>query len=262
MIHFDALTHTYTNLWGEIYTSSTQLVSKFKAPFDTLNIATNYAIKHGETPEYWIAQWADKRDFACDRGTAFHEQQEQRILAMAQAAICGEKLHVVRNLKGATQDLWGEPIVPTPPQALEKLPDGLYCELLLWNHAFKIAGQADLVAIETDPLSNIRYFDIDDHKTNGRIDSEGFYSRATGRKMMLRPLAHLQDCNRTHYELQLSVYAWMLEQAGFRARRMGFTHYPPKKCGGAGGDGFGPAVRYPVEYLKREVELMLECSVG
>lgn len=250
MIHFDPTTHAYFNLWGDRYLSSTQLVSQFKAPFDSLPIATAYAAKHGNSPEYWIARWAEKRDFACDRGTAFHEQREQAILAMAQAAVYGERLHVVRDIKSARQKD-GSPF----PQALASLPDGLYCELLLWNDAARIAGTADLVAIETDQRTGIRYIDIDDHKTNERIEVEGFYSRATGRKMMLRPLDHLHDCNKQHYELQLSVYAWMLERAGFVVRRLGFTHYPQDENGAV---GKRQPVKYPVDYLRREVEMMVE----
>jgi hypothetical protein len=245
-IHFDDSSHTYSNLWGDVYTSSTQLVSKFKQPFDGPKIAAAYAKKNGGTPEYWLAEWDRIRDTACDRGTEFHKQKEERILAMQRMAMNGKLHKVWKSTKG------GEKI-----ENLRDLPDGLYTELLLWDHDAKIAGQADIVAIETHPQSKIRFIDIDDHKTNKKIDRESYCHWRDGHRMMRPPLGHLMDCNFQHYELQLSVYAWILERAGFVPRRMQFTHYPQ-----AGAEETVPSPRaYPVEYLRREVGEMVGAMI-
>jgi hypothetical protein len=241
-IHFDDSSHTYRNIWGDVYTSSTQLVSKFKQPFDGPKIAAAYAKKNGGTPEYWLAEWDRIRDTACDRGTEFHKQKEERILAMQRMAMYGRLYEVWESRKGEAA-----------VDELRNLPDGLHVELLLWDHDAKIAGQADIVAIETDPATGKRFVDIDDHKTNKKIDRESYCHWRDGHRMMLPPVAHLMDCNFQHYELQLSVYAWILERAGFVPRRVQFTHYGP-----AGADGIVPSPQaYPVEYRRSEVGEMV-----
>ena len=58
---------------------------------------------------------------------------------------------------------------------------------------------------------------------------------------MLDPLQHLDDCNYIHYCLQISIYAWMLEQEGYVVRDLRFTHINKP---------------YPVSYMKYEIENM------
>ena len=127
---------------------------------------------------------------------------------------------------------------------LYMLPDGYYPELLVWNEKCGIAGQADKVFLET--IGNTRYVDIDDYKTNNKIKTESAYvKKLKGRVMMKKPLGHLMDCNHTHYNLQISTYAWVMEQFGFKVRNLAFHHYNKP---------------YVLNYLKREVEMMLETA--
>lgn len=44
-------------LRGEELTSVSHITHKFAQPFDEDKIATNYALKHGETKEYWLDKW-------------------------------------------------------------------------------------------------------------------------------------------------------------------------------------------------------------
>lgn len=121
---------------------------------------------------------------------------------------------------------------------LYHLPDGVYPELLVFNKGLKLAGQADEVFIETK--RKYRYVDINDHKTNGEKPSKSgfnFYSH---------PLHHLRDCGHVDYSLQISSYAWMLEQFGFRVRNLGYTWYSNYQIESAHLTG--------VDYLKRELE--------
>ena len=41
---------------------------------------------------------------------------------------------------------------------------------------------------------------------------------------MQYPLNDLDDCNYNHYRLQLSIYAFMLEENGYVVRNVGFHH--------------------------------------
>lgn len=51
-----------------------------------------------------------------------------------------------------------------------------------------------------------------------------------------------KQCNYNHYRLQISTYAWMLEQAGYTIRNTAFTHLNQQ---------------YKFDYMKHEVQLML-----
>lgn len=52
-----------------------------------------------------------------------------------------------------------------------------------------------------------------------------------------------KQCNYNHYRLQISTYAWMLEQAGYTIRNTAFTHLNQQ---------------YKFDYMKHEVQLMLD----
>lgn len=77
---------------------------------------------------------------------------------------------------------------------------------------------------------------IKTHNTNKVIKKTNFFGN------MLSPLSHLACCNYNHYRLQISTYAWMLEQAGYIVRNTAFTHLNQQ---------------YDFEYMKPEVKLML-----
>ena len=59
---------------------------------------------------------------------------------------------------------------------------------------------------------------------------------------MKYPLSSLDCCNYNHYSLQISSYAWLLEQAGYAVRNLSFTHINQP---------------YEFEYMKDEVENMM-----
>lgn len=240
--------HKYTNPVGEQYISSTTIVGKYKQPFDPHKITyggkslvQNYAIKHGGSVEYWLEKWNQNRDIACERGTAFHKAKEDYIQGRG-VVVFKNQVTFVKNASFVIES-YGD---------LSLLEDGLYTELLLWDDDWKLAGQADIVNIET--INGIRYIDIDDYKTNGKINKVSYAPRGTNNhNMMLHPISHIMDCNLFHYELQLSIYGYMLERNGFVVRSLQFTHYPHE-------DELGlipnPVV-YPLEYRKKEVLSML-----
>jgi LAGLIDADG-like domain len=62
-----------------------------------------------------------------------------------------------------------------------------------------------------------------------------------------------KQCNFNHYNIQLSLYAWMLEQYGYKPRNLGILHI-------IFSNDNSPAykVHYPMKYLKKEIEEMLE----
>ena len=67
---------------------------------------------------------------------------------------------------------------------------------------------------------------------------------------MKYPLTNLGDCNFNHYQLQLSLYAWMLQKLNpkFVIKSLTLNHY----------DHNGNNTLYPCNYLKDDVEKMLK----
>ena len=88
---------------------------------------------------------------------------------------------------------------------------------------------------------------IVDHKTNERIDTQGFYNSVTKSTVKMKyPLNKLDDTNFWHYTMQLSTYAWMLQKINpdFIIDDLILNHY----------DHQGNNRLYHCEYLKKEVE--------
>ncbi len=239
-VTFNEEAHSYTNDDdGRKYISATTLVGTFKQKFDAKKVSEAYAEKHGNTPEYWQAKWKEISKIACDKGTLFHKRKEQEGID-AGSVVRNKKIipvHIAQDLAKIEHDY-------------RNIPDGMHQELQLWNNYFELAGLADMIIIDGN------YFDVDDFKTNKKIDKFSFCHPKTGYKKMQFPLQHLQDCNFNHYQLQLSIYAFMLEQlSGKKCRSICFHHHPAKVDNPLEAQDEG--IRYEVKYLKKEVLDML-----
>jgi ATP-dependent exoDNAse (exonuclease V) beta subunit len=238
-VSFDEASHTYTNYKGSKYTSATTLIGKFKQPFDKKAVATAYAKKNGKTPQYWIDKWEEISKKACEKGTNFHKGKESHLLSL-DGIVKEDRVIQVVDINKFTE----------PNIDYSTLPDGVYPELILWNHYWGVAGISDIIIIDGD------YFDVDDYKTNKKIDKESYCHPKYGHKMMKPPINHLMDCNYTHYALQLSLYAYMLEKlTGKKARNLSFHHHPPHIDNPDMVSVEG--IKYTVPYLKSEVIAML-----
>lgn len=74
------------------------------------------------------------------------------------------------------------------------------------------------------------------HNTNKKIVKNSIFGK------MRDPLGHLDCCNYNHYRLQISMYAKLLEKAGFIPRYLGFRHLN---------------TAYRFDYMKEEVESIM-----
>lgn len=74
---------------------------------------------------------------------------------------------------------------------------------------------------------------IKTHNTNEKIRTENKFQK------MKAPLAHLDDCELSHYTIQLSLYAYILEDKGYEIMELGIDHFNTE---------------ITVPYLKKEVE--------
>lgn len=88
------------------------------------------------------------------------------------------------------------------------------------------------------------------HNTNKEIKKKGGYDTATRSTVKMKyPLNNLDDCNYNHYTLQLSTYAWMVQQLNpdYIIKDLILIHF----------DHEDNQTIYNLEYLKNDVEKML-----
>lgn len=201
MIIFKDSDHSYLNTdTNEKYCSVTTLVGKYKTPFDTeywskykaieallpnfrfflklyrrdLHKLEHKLLSTSEEESYgldilqtykekvlWFQQsWQKEKELGCEKGTAYHDFKEQ------DSYIRRLELNPFTNSIYTVFERPVNKILGIDNQSLldnlYHLKDGVYPELLIWNHFFKIAGQSDRVFIET--INNIRWIDIDDYK--------------------------------------------------------------------------------------------------
>ena len=81
------------------------------------------------------------------------------------------------------------------------------------------------------------------HNTNKKIDQKSGFNTSTKKNAtMLYPLTNLMDCNYMHYTMQLSTYAYMLQQLNpeFVVKQLILVHY----------DHDGNETTYNLDYLK------------
>lgn len=173
-----------------------------------------------------------KRIASCEYGTKVHAQIEN--------ALYGRDPNTLKKF-----GVGGKIPVYKGKYRLE-LGSGVYPEFMISyrDDDFLLCGQIDLLIANDNKLT------IGDHKTNEKIEFKSFYDKyKKSQTMMKYPLNTIQDCNGQHYTLQLSTYAWMLQQLNpkFEIERL-FIHWI---------DHEGKESFIDVPYMKQEVEKML-----
>ncbi len=162
------------------------------------------------------AEWDESSRRAIDKGNAYHSFKEQQAITLgySENPFTKENYPTIQSVE--IQIVNGKEKRIPKYNSLYDIEDGFHPELILWNDIAKVAGQSDKVYIITK--DDKRFAFIDDFKTNKTIKKTNPFQK------MLAPLDHLDDCTYNHYRLQISFYAWMLEQAGFIIAGTSFTH--------------------------------------
>lgn len=182
-----------------------------------------------------LDEWQKTNEESCTRGTAIHAELENSFYKMG--ANCTLKKFGISGKfvcdKGRTK---------------LDLEDGVYPEYLISRVSddgiLRLAGQIDLL------VKKGHHYTIIDHKTNKSIDKKGYYNSATRTTTKMKyPLNNLEDCNYSHYNLQLSTYAWMVQKLDPKAEidDLILNWYPHE-----GGNEL-----FHMEYLKKDVVKML-----
>lgn len=266
-IHFDPVKHIYTNAQGEKYISGTKFISLFKQSFDgdfwKKYKAVQRLLEEADRTDVWKRvkmkylktedkslffeaaykevspakvqklikiinqEWEVKKNDSLNKGTKYHDGEEEKL----------------RKEYNHTHD-WNWLDISYP-----NLKPTIYPELRLYNHEHKIAGSADKIAIFKNGEA-----DIIDYKTNRELKFESWTNPWTKNENKMKdPVEILDDCNFSHYTLQLSLYGWMMEELGYKIRDLKILHVifneEGKPC---------KTQPYKVEYMKNSIIKMLE----
>lgn len=216
------------------FTSVSKVLESVKQPFDSDAIAEKTAKKRGQTKEEILEEWKLIKEKALDKGTKYHEAYEAKLLE-------GKNVHPSNWVEGKKY-----------AHNLLNLAPGVHPELILYNLKYGITGTADIVEIYED-----KSFSLRDHKTSRKIEFQSFRKfdpiYKDRRPVMMRPpLQHLEDANGIHYTLQLSLYAFFLEQFGYKCKELILHHVVFDE-----NDEPCNVVDYPLEYLKKECFTLL-----
>jgi hypothetical protein len=205
-ILFDEEKHTYTNTnTGELSLSCTSFIAQFHEKFDADAIAFNLVTNVPKYREKY--QGMEIKDAIADIkmdwrrrtevGNTVHKILENHFLGInVFDSSKGEKWN--RRIKMLTS-AYDRLCLEDRNQGFE-----FFSEMILYSDRHKLAGQSDKVLINHQS----RTFKVLDYKTNRK----GIERSAYQDKRMYPPVGHLPDCNYSHYSLQLTLYAYFLEQ--------------------------------------------------
>jgi hypothetical protein len=203
-----------------------------KEILETYNISEN---DFNKAQQDILDEWDKNNREACERGTKIHSELENSFYKAGKNVILqkfgiGGKFECRKDYT----DL--------------DLEYGVYPEYLIYRESadgiLKLAGQIDLIIKSGNDIILV------DHKSNKKIDlKSGYDSKTKNTAKMKYPLNTLDDCNMSHYTMQLSTYAWMLQKINpdFVIKDLILNHY----------DHDGNNTLYHCEYRKDDVERML-----
>ena len=184
------------------WTSVTSLIGKFKPKFDAKSQAKKSSKNkkskwYGMTEKEILNAWEGESQRAINLGNFYHNQREADILELDTMQRYGVEVPIVKPIIK-------ENGVKVAPQ--QKLSDGIYPEHFVYLKSSNLCGQADLVEIVNG------YININDYKTNKEIKEKGYTNWEGITNKMYNPVSHLDDCNLNHYNLQLSIYAYIIKK--------------------------------------------------
>lgn len=237
--------------------SVTSIISKLKQPFEAEKIAEKSSKNkrskwYGMTKEQILSVWKAESERAINVGNWYHNQREEDLLGLDTIERHGKIIPIMQPLA----DSQGLKVAPN-----QRLTDGMYPEHFVYMKSLGLCGQSDLVEIVDGVVH------ITDYKTNKEIRSESFKDWEGLSQKMNHPVSHLDDCNLNHYNLQLSIYMYMIlkHNPKLKAGTMMIQHimfedegkdangYPILKTDQNGDPIIKDVVHYDLPYLKDEV---------
>jgi hypothetical protein len=201
-IVFEPKEHKYTSIDSKDninWTSVTSCISMFKEPFDIDTIAKKSS-KNKKSKWYGLPfeeiklRWQQEGESATKLGSWYHDQREHDVLQLNSITREGIVLPVF-NIEESN----GLKVAPD-----QKLAEGIYPEHMVYLKSAGLCGQADRIEVVNGRVN------IYDYKTNKEIKTESYVNWEGISKKMSGPVSHLDDCNYMHYNLQLSIYMYII----------------------------------------------------
>ena len=232
--------HKYNDTNGNDYISTTTILHSLAPTFDKKYWLKKKAKELGISEKRLEKQWQDITDEACSRGTKTHNGLEDGIKtsSMFKSAVKymirdnGEMITIadLPNINLNVKQLDIKEFIDATENKYPQVYDifhyytnagyKIYAEIGAFLMDFLISGTIDVLCIRDDK------FVIGDWKTNrGGLKFEaGYYKKDKTQKpnqltndwvakkeFLLPPVNHLPNCNGSIYNLQLSMYAFMVE---------------------------------------------------
>ena len=200
-VRFEPKQHKYISIdGGEIpWISVTNIIHELKQPFDTISSSKKCSKgkgKWGGIPADEIRTvWKQIADESCTLGNWYHNQREQDVLSCTTLHLHDKELPVICPMT----DENGFKVASS-----QKLIEGIYPEHMVYLKSIGICGQIDRVEVVGDTVHII------DYKTNREIKASSYVNWEGVSQKMKAPLTHLDDCNMNHYNIQLSLYMYMI----------------------------------------------------
>ena len=185
-LEFEPGRHIY-KVAGKVYPSTSSKIKKHTEPFNAVKWSKIIAKKRGRTPQEIMQEWDHKRDKAAENGTRVHDYAEHWWTNKKRKPLCEQEKAAKYFLEFVDSD-----------EDLELV----WCELQMFTRVFGYAGTTDLVLRRKSTGKLI----IVDYKTNENLDKT--YQH------LLPPFDFLDNNPYNKYQLQLSYYQIMLEEAG------------------------------------------------
>lgn len=233
--------HKYTDTLGNEYKSTTTLLHEYQPKFEKSYWLKKKAKELGISEKQLAAQWQQITDEACERGTNTHNGLEDGIKGSSMFKSAVQHLHresgemiTIADLPNINLD-----IKPLDIKEFIDLTENkykviydifnyyierdykIYSEIGGFLIDYLVSGTIDVLCVREDK------FVIGDWKTNrGGLQFEsGYYKKdkkqkpaqltnnwVTTKETLLPPVSHLPKCNGSIYNLQLSLYAFMVER--------------------------------------------------
>lgn len=164
--------------------------------------------------------WDDIKTKAAEKGTSYH------LLRELEAYKDGAKPLKIEGDFKVGYDL--------------RFLEGYYPELILYHPFYKVSGSADVVKIYEN-----KTFYLGDFKTYKREPKRESFKG----KRLLTPVSHLLACDLDKANLQLSIYAFILEEYGYKCGKLEVIWVKDVEK--------DERVIFPMEYLKDEAKAIL-----
>lgn len=208
------------------------------------------------TPKEILDAWDAETQRAIKLGNWYHNQREDGLLEFSTIEREGIEVPIIKPIIDAN----GIKIAPE-----QKLKDGVYPEHFAYLKSAAICGQADLVTIVNGKVN------ITDYKTNKEIKEKGFTNWEGITSKMYKPVSHLDDCNINHYNLQLSIYMYIIlkhnpklkpgklviQHVSFKKEGENAHGYPITKYDDQGEPIINEIKIYDLPYMKEEVRSLI-----